>query len=59
MKKLDTTEKLFTKEQAIKVAAELQAGDPDWKYVPVHDPSGKGFSYIEIRDENNEFVGKV
>ncbi len=59
MKKLDTTETMFTREDAIKTAATLAASDPDWTYTPVHDPKGTGFSFIEIRDEDGEFVAKV
>ena len=59
MKKLDATEKLFTKEDSIKVAAEMKTGDPDWDYRPVHCPKGTGYSFIEVYDEDGEFVGKV
>ena len=57
--KINTTEKLFTKEESIKVAAELKAGDPDWDYIPVHDPKGTGYSFINVYDENGAFVAKV
>jgi len=50
---------LYTPEQAEKTAAELQAGDPDWKYVVVHCPAGTGFSYIEIYDEDGGYVSRV
>ena len=59
MKMLDTTHKLFPKDEAIKVAAELKAGDPDWNYTPVHDPKGTGYSFIEVYDEDGEFVARV
>lgn len=59
MKKLDTTGKLFTPEAAEKAAADLRAGDPDWKYVVKHDPKGTGYSFIEIYDEDGNYVGKV
>lgn len=59
MKLLDTTEKLFHPAEAERVAAEMQKGDPDWTYKVVHDPTGRGHSYIAIYDEAGEFVGKV
>ena len=59
MKMLDTTSKLFSPQEAIKVAAEMAAGDPDWTYTVKHDPKGTGYSFIEIYDEDGEFVGKV
>ena len=55
---LDTTETLFNPKKANAVAAELKANDPDWDYIVVHDPSGKGYSFINIFDENGEFVSK-
>jgi len=58
MKKLDTTSKLFTKEQAEKIAKEMNATD-DWTYRPIHDPKGTGYSFIEVYDENGEFVSKL
>jgi len=58
MKKLDTTETLYTKEEAEKVAAELNANDDDWTYTAIHDPKGTGYSFIIIHDEDGEFVAK-
>lgn len=51
--------RLFTKDDSIKVAADMQAGDEDWTYTPVHDPKGTGYSFIEIHDEDGFFVGRV
>ena len=48
---------LFTRERAEAKVAELQAGDPDWTYTPIHSPTGLGWSYIEIKDEDGQFVG--
>lgn len=59
MKLIDTTSKLFSPDKAEAAAAELRAGDPDWKYVVRHDPKGTGYSFIEIFDEDGAFVGKV
>ncbi len=58
MKLMDTTERMFTKENAIKVAAEMNDSD-DWEYRAIHDPKGTGYSFIEIYDEDGEFVGKM
>jgi hypothetical protein len=56
MKKLDTTNQLFTSEKAEEIAETLRKSDPDWKYIVRHDPNGTGFSFIEIYDEDNNFV---
>lgn len=58
MKLLDTTSKLFPPAKAEQVAGELRRGDPEWMYKVVHDPSGRGYSFIEIYDEEGEFVSK-
>lgn len=57
-KTLDTAHTLFDPKTAEKIAAELNESDPDWTYKAVHDPKGAGWSYIEIFDENNEFIGR-
>ncbi len=59
MKMLDTTEKLFTPKDAERMAKTLQAGDSDWTYTVVHCPKGTGYSFIEIHDEDGDFVSKV
>lgn len=59
MKKLDTTETLYRPEEAEAVACEMRESDPDWKYVVKHDPTGRGYSFIEIYDEDGLFVGKM
>ena len=59
MKTLDTTYKLYKPQEAEKVVKELSEGDPDWTYKVVHDPSGKGYSFIEVYDEDNNFVEKL
>ena len=58
-KKIDTTPKLFAPADAERVAAEMASGDPDWVYRADHDPKGAGFSRVEIRDEEGEFVAFV
>ena len=46
--------KLSTPEAAAKIAAELQAGDPDWTYtVETYD---SGWSRVAITDEDGTFV---
>lgn len=59
MKTLDTTHTLFAPAAAEKAAADLKAGDPDWDYRVKHDPKGTGLSFIEIYDEDGEFVSRV
>ena len=59
MKQLDTTNHLYTPAKAEVVAAQLQAGDPDWTYTVIHDPKGTGYSYIVITDEEGVRVGTV
>lgn len=51
--------RLFAPQDAEKTAAAMQAHDPEWKYVVSHDPTGTGYSFISIYDEENEFVGRV
>ncbi len=59
MKMLDTTETLFAPADAEVKAAILNAGDDDgWSYVVVHSPSDTGFSFINVFDEDGEFVAK-
>jgi len=59
MKKIDTTSQLLTQADAILIAAEMNKTDDDWTYRPVHDPTGVGCSFIEIYDEDGEFVAKL
>ena len=44
---------------AEKAAKELKASDPEWDYRVVHDPKGTGYSFIEVFDEDGEFVARV
>ena len=55
---LNTTSQLFPPTLAEAKASELKLGDPDWDYKVSHDPKGTGYSFIEIYDENGEFVAK-
>ena len=59
MKLLDTTEHLYAPATAETVAAALQAGEEEgWTYRVVHDPTGRGYSYIAIYDDDGEMIGK-
>ena len=49
---------LYKPEKAEEVAAVLRANDSEWSYLVKHDPKGTGYSFIEIYDEDGEFVGK-
>ena len=59
MKMLDTTHENFAPKVAEAKAAELKASDPGWDYRVIHDPTGKGSSFIEVYDEDGEFVARV
>ena len=51
--------RLFEPAKAEEVAAELKASDPEWDYRVKHDPTGRGLSFVEIFDEEGEFVSKL
>lgn len=57
MKLLDTTRTYYAPEKAEQVAASLNAWDDEWTYRVKHDPAGTGYSFIEVYDEDGEFVG--
>lgn len=60
----DTRYKLFKPAEADKIAAKLNAeshaedGD-GWDYKVIHDPTGKGYSFIEIWDDEGYEVGRL
>jgi len=56
---LDQNEKLFSPIEVEAFINMMKIGDPEWKYVACHDPKGTGYSFIEIYDENGDFVSKV
>jgi hypothetical protein len=57
---LNNPARLYTPEKAEALAAEMQAGDDSgWTFKAKHSPTGKGWSLIEIFDEDGEFVGNV
>lgn len=41
--------------------ARILNSDPDdeWTYHAMHDPKGTGWSFVEIRDEDGETVGRL
>jgi len=49
---------LFNPKDAEEKALELNESD-DWTYKVVHCPKGTGYSYIEIYDEEGEFISKL
>ena len=60
LKLTDTTSQLFQPKKADELAAKLNGNvDDDWAYVVHHDPTGKGYSFIKIYDEDGEFVSKL
>lgn len=51
---------LFSPEKAEEIAKELTKNDSEgWTYKVNHDPSGKGYSFIEIYDEDGIFVANL
>ena len=56
---IEQPRQFFSKDHAERVAREMGEDDPDWTYTPVHPPDGKGWSFVEIRDEDGEFIGHV
>lgn len=55
---LDTTYKLYSPAEADRIVAEMLVADPEWTYVACHDPKGTGYSFIEIYDEEGEYVSR-
>ena len=55
--KINTVPALYRMEVAVKMAMELNAGDPEWLYVIDHDPKGTGLCRIAIHEyETFEFI---
>ncbi len=59
MKSLDITHKIYPKKEAEETAKILKESDPDWNYRVKNDPAGKGHSFIEVYDENGNFVARL
>ena len=47
----------FTPERAEEIANQVQANDPEWRYVVRHVPGG--LSTIEIYDEDELLIGHL
>jgi hypothetical protein len=54
---INTNGNLYSEAEANRIAAEMNASD-DWNYIAVHDPKGTGYSFINIFDEDGEFISK-
>lgn len=58
-----TPKKFFSHDEAEKVAAKMTADEHenggDWAYVPVHDPKGTGFSFVEVIDGDGEKIANL
>ena len=51
---------LYAPDKADEIAAEMTRLDEDgWIYKAVHDPTGRGKSFVEVYDEEGEFVAKL
>jgi hypothetical protein len=49
---------LMSPAAARELAAALRAGEEDgWTYTVKDDPTGQGYSFIEIHDDDGQFVG--
>lgn len=52
--------KLFSRSDADRIAAEMQAGDGDgWIYTAIHAPTETGLSFIEVHEADGSFVARV
>ena len=56
---LNQPAKLFDPTEAVLIAADMQSEDPEWTYTVRHDPTGRGYSLIDVFDEDGEFVATV
>jgi hypothetical protein len=59
MRLVNLTYRLFKRTEVDGFVKMLQSNDPEWTYKAVHDPTGKGCSFIEIYDEENCCIGRV
>ena len=57
MTPLNPPERFYTADKARQMAAELQAGDPDWTYTVVTS-SATGWSWIVVKDDAGEIVAE-
>ena len=56
---LNQPAKLFEPTEAELIAADMQSEDSEWTYTVRHDPTGRGYSLIDVFDEDGEFVATV
>ncbi len=56
---LNRPAKLFEPTEAELIAVDMQSEDPEWTYTVRHDPTGRGYSLIDVFDEDGEFVATV
>ena len=56
---LNQPAKLFEPTEAELIATDMQSEDPEWTYTVRHDPIGRGYSLIDVFDEDGEFVATV
>ena len=56
---LNQPAKLFEPTEAELIAADMQSEDPEWTYTVRHDPTGRGYSLIDVFDEDGKFVATV
>ena len=52
--RIESSTGFYNLDKAVKVAAELQTGDPDWKYEVIDCKNGLG--RIDVYDEDNELI---
>ena len=53
---MKNSKRFYSPEEAESKAKIMNETDEDWNYIVKSDPKGTGYSYIEIYDEENEFV---
>jgi hypothetical protein len=53
---MTNNKRFYTPEEAERTAKIMNETDEDWNYVVKHDPKRTGYSFIEVYDEENEFV---
>ena len=50
---------LLSPDDAEAQARIFQAGDSEWTYEAIHDPKATGWSFIVIRDEDGDLIGRM
>lgn len=57
-KLLDTKGGRYTKPQAETIAEALSVSDPEWKYQVSNAPENSGLFCVEVREQDNSFIGR-